>query len=31
MLVVQLVVLVTGCLVAAALVTAHRRGQRGVR
>lgn len=31
MLVVQLVVLVTGCLVAGALVAAHRRDQRGVR
>jgi hypothetical protein len=31
MLVIQLVVLVTGCLVAGALVASHRRGQRGLR
>ena len=31
MLVVQLCVLVAGCLVAGALVASHRRGQRGVR
>jgi len=31
MLVVQFCVLVGGCLIAAALVAAHRRGQRGLR
>jgi hypothetical protein len=31
MLVIQFCVLVGGCLVAAALVAAHRRGQRGMR
>ena len=31
MLVVQLVVLVAGCLVAGALIVSHRRGQRGLR